>query len=138
MRTCSPLCILIPAVLSVTFATSQQLQTKVARDQQSPVPEMARLANALVGDWNTTETMERDELFPNGGDRQGIVNVRLAAGGTTLLYEVHSDGSAGKLDGMLVIWWDKNASLYGFFLCFNNPNIPVKCAVQRIGRGIGL
>jgi len=91
---------------------------------QSPVPEMDRLAKALVGDWNTTETMERGELFPNGGERHGIVHVRLAAGGTTLIYEVHSDGSAGRLDGMLVIWWDKEASLYRFFICFNNPNHP--------------
>ena len=83
---------------------------------------MERLAKALVGDWNTTETMERGESFRNGGSRHGVVHVRLAAGGTTLIYEVHSDGSAGKLDGMLVIWWDKEASLYRVFVCFNNPS----------------
>ncbi|HZR04254.1 MAG TPA: hypothetical protein VFA61_00305 [Candidatus Udaeobacter sp.] len=85
---------------------------------------MERLAKALVGDWNTTETMERGDLFPNGGSRQGVVHVRLGAGGTTLIYEVHSDGSAGKLDGMLVIWWDKDANLYRVFVCFNNPRHP--------------
>jgi hypothetical protein len=86
---------------------------------------MERLANALVGDWDTTETMERGELFPNGGSRHGIIHARLAAGGaggTTLIYEVHSDGSAGKLDGMLVIWWDEDVRLYRLFICFNNPN----------------
>jgi len=87
---------------------------------------MDRLAQALVGDWNTTETMERSEIFPNGGSRHGVVHVRLAAGGTTLLYEVHSDGPAGKLEGMLVIWWDKGASLYRLFVCFNNPAHPCK------------
>jgi CubicO group peptidase (beta-lactamase class C family) len=94
----------------------------VAPDQNRPSPQIARLAEFLVGDWNTTETMERGELFPNGGERHGIVHVRLAAGGTTLIYEVHSDGSAGKLDGMLVIWWDNDVSLYRFFICFNNPS----------------
>ncbi len=85
---------------------------------------MARLAKALVGDWNTTETMERSEDFPNGSSRHGTVHVRLGAGGTTLIYEVHSDGSAGKLDGMLIIWWDKGTNLYHFFICFNNPSHP--------------
>ncbi len=27
---------------------------------------------------------------------------------------------------MLVIWWDKDTSLYRFFICFNNPNHPCK------------
>jgi hypothetical protein len=87
---------------------------------------MDRLAKALVGDWNTVETMERGPLFPNGGSRQGIVHVGLAAGGTTLIYEVHSNGSAGKLDGFHIIWWDKSAKLYYFFACFNNPNNPCR------------
>jgi hypothetical protein len=64
---------------------------------------MEKLAKALVGDWNTTETIQRAEFFPNGGSHHSVVHVRPAAGGTTLIYEVHSDGSAGKLDGMLVI-----------------------------------
>jgi hypothetical protein len=107
-----------------TYVAAQQLQSGTPSSQSSPIPEMERLAKALVGDWNTTETMERGEIFPNGGSRRGIVHVRLAAGGTTLIYEVRSDGSAGKLDGMLVIWWDKDASLYRVFVCFNNPSHP--------------
>jgi hypothetical protein len=63
--------------------------------------EMARLARALVGDWNTTEHMERSEFFPNGGERRGRAHIYLAAGGTTLVNEVHSDGSAGKWTD----WW---------------------------------
>jgi len=86
--------------------------------------EMARLARALAGDWSTTETMQQSRFFPNGGSRHGKVHVKLAAGGTTLIYEVQSDGSAGKLDGMLVIWWDKATSLYQFFACFNDPAHP--------------
>lgn len=87
-------------------------------------PEMERLAKALAGDWNTTETMQQSQFFPKGGSRHGKAHVKLVAGGTTLIYEVHSDGSAGKLDGMLVIWWDKAARLYQFFACFNDPADP--------------
>jgi hypothetical protein len=93
---------------------------------------MERLAKALVGDWNTTETMDRGEFFPNGGSRHGVAHVKLAAGGTTLIYEVQSDGSAGKLDGMLVIWWDKEASLYRVFVCFNSPSHP--CEMRGTAR----
>jgi len=99
-----------------------------ARSSQPAVsaasPEMDRLAKALAGDWNTTEKMERGEFFPNGGSRHGQTHVYLAAGGTTLIDEVHSDGSAGKLDGIVVIWWDKQAGLYRFFTCFNDPSSP--------------
>jgi hypothetical protein len=79
--------------------------------------------------------MERGKSFPNGGSRHGIAHVRLAAGGTTLIYEVHSDGSAGKLDGMLVIWWNKEASLYPVFVCFNNPSHP--CEIRGTARWEG-
>jgi hypothetical protein len=88
--------------------------------------EMDRLARGLVGDWDTVEMMERSPSFPEGGSRKGLVHARLASGGYTLIYEVHSDGSAGKLDGFHTIWWDKNTKLYYFFACFNNPNGPCK------------
>jgi hypothetical protein len=108
----------------VLRTAAQQADSTTPASQNSPVPEMERLAKALVGDWDTTETMEKGEFFPNGGSRHGVVRVRLAAGRTTLIYEVHSNGSAGKLDGMLVIWWDKGASLYRVFVCFNDPSHP--------------
>ena len=31
-----------------------------------------------------------------------------------------SDGSAGRLDHLIVIWWDKDAKNYGFFVCFKD------------------
>jgi hypothetical protein len=87
---------------------------------------MDRLAQALVGDWDTVEMMEPGPFFPEGGSRKGNVHVRLAVGGYILIYEVHSDGSAGKLDGFLTIWWEKNTKLYYFLACFNNPNGPCR------------
>jgi hypothetical protein len=105
---------------------AEQAEKTSGSIKTSAGPEMDRLAKALVGDWNTTETMERSQFFPNGGSRHGTVHARLAAGGTTMIYEVHSDGSAGILDGMLIIWWDKAAALYRFISCFNNPNNPCR------------
>jgi hypothetical protein len=125
-------------VLTAPFvlrAAAQQTHSTTSPSSSSPVPEMEKLAKNLVGDWTTTETMERGEVFPNGGSRRGLVHARLAAGGTTLIYEVHSDGSAGKLDGMLVIWWDKPANLYRIFICFNNPNHP--CEMRGTGHWEG-
>jgi hypothetical protein len=116
-------------------AAAEKPQGTAPPSQQSAVPEMEKLAKALAGDWNTTETMELRENFPSGGSRNGIVHVKLAAGGTTLIYEVHSDGSAGKLDGMLLIWWDKDAGLYRVFVCFNNPNHP--CEMRGTGHWEG-
>ncbi len=87
---------------------------------------MDRLARALAGDWNTSESMERSQFFPNGGSRHGVAHVRLIAGGNALLDEVDSDGSAGPLHGLLVIWWDKPAKIYRFFTCFNDSSTPCK------------
>ena len=113
------------SIASFSFrAAAEQPQSTTPPTRHSALPEMEKLAKALVGNWNTTETMEPGKNFPSGGSRNGIVHVRLAAGGTILIYEVHSDGSAGKLDGMLVIWWDKDAGVYRVFVCFNNPSHP--------------
>ncbi len=87
MKICLLFCILISAILVVPLPATQRQETEGIRGQRSPVPEMDRLAKALAGDWNTTERMARGELFPNGGERHGIVHVQLAAGGTTLIYK---------------------------------------------------
>lgn len=117
-------------VLAVSFvARSSASGQQVKKSAPSAAsPEMKRLADALSGNWNTTESMVRGEFFPNGGSRHGFSRVRLVAGGTTLLEEVHSNGSAGPLDGILVIWWDKSAQVYRFFTCFNDPSNP--CEVR--------
>jgi hypothetical protein len=86
------------------------------------VPQMEKLANALVGDWKTVEVMNSSDLFPTGGTRDGIVHTWLTGGGTALVYEVHSDGTAGRLDGMLIIWWDNSLGAYRVFTCFGNPD----------------
>jgi hypothetical protein len=106
--------------LTRQWATSSQ-PCELAQ-QTAANPEMEHLEKALVGEWDTLETMERTEFFPNGGARQGVVHARPGAGGSVLIYEVHSDGPAGKLDGFHTIWWDKSTKLYYFFACFNSPS----------------
>lgn len=118
-------------VLVSLYAAAQPPGKATRSSAGSPVPEMARLATALVGDWNTAETMERTQFFPNGGSRRGVVHVRLAAEGTVLIYEVNSNGPAGKLDGFLTIWWDEPARIFHFFTCFNNPKNP--CRMRGTG-----
>src|SRR5215467_683022 len=99
-------------------------QSSEHTSEQAASPEMARLSKALAGDFVSTETMERSAEFPQGGSRQGEVHARLAAGGNVLLYEVHSNGSAGELDGFLTIWWEPKEKQYEFFACFNSSRRP--------------
>ena len=86
----------------------------------SVTPEMERLARALAGDWINRETMEHSRFFPNGGERSGTSHCVLETGGAALRCEGESDGSAGKLNHLIVIWWDDKGKLYGFFTCFKD------------------
>jgi hypothetical protein len=119
---------LIPVIFSSFLAAARQQANPPALAESGASPEMNKLAKALAGDWKTEENMERSEFFPNGGSRHGASHVKLGAGGTTLIAEIHSDGSAGKLDGFVAIWWDTSASIYRFFTCFNDPDSP--CEVR--------
>src|SRR5882762_3860464 len=117
---------LLASALIPSFACAQETVKSNQPTESAANPEMARLAKALAGDWNTWESMVKSEFFPNGGSRSGHSHIRLIAAGTSLFAEFHSNGSAGKLDGLYVIWWDKPANIYGFFVCFNDSKSPCK------------
>lgn len=87
-----------------------------------PAPEIKRLFEAFGGDWDTSEKRERTQFFPNGGERKGRSHVRLAADGAMLVMEGHSNGSAGPLSYIIVVWWDKDTSLYRYFTCFKDTD----------------
>jgi hypothetical protein len=112
----------LASVLFPSFGGAQQNE----KSEIAASPEMDKLAKALAGEWNTTESMEKSEFFPKGGSRHGSAHIGLVAGGTTLFAEFHSNGSAGKLDGLYLIWWDKPANIYRFFVCFNGSSAPCK------------
>jgi len=49
----------LAAVLSSCFLSAQTSDSQI-----TPAPEMARLAQALAGNWKNVETMEVSEQFP--------------------------------------------------------------------------
>jgi hypothetical protein len=86
------------------------------------IPEMARLAKALAGDWNTVEIVQHGKPVPEGAGRRGTAHVRLTGGGTALVSEGHSVGTVGgDLCWFITIWWDPNAKSYRFLTCFKTP-----------------
>ncbi len=83
------------------------------------MPEMARLAKALAGDWNTVEVVQYAKPVPNGQGRHGTDRVHVAGGGTVLVFEGHTNGSiGGELQWYSVFWWDSSDSLYRYLTCF--------------------
>jgi hypothetical protein len=76
MKTYLLLISLLSSVISL-LAPAQPSGSAITQTEAGASPEMKRLAKALAGDWNTTETMEHSELFPNGGSRHGVARVRL-------------------------------------------------------------
>jgi hypothetical protein len=87
---------------------------------------MQRLERAFAGTWTTAESFAHNEFYPNGAERMGTAHFNLATGGTSLIEEVHSDGSAGRLDFMVVVWWDNEAKVYNFFTGGNGGSNPCK------------
>ena len=111
----------LPALVVLVLLILNRSQAAPAGpSSEAPSAEMSKLAQAFVGDWDNTETMESSQFFPNGGSRHGSSHWRLAVGGTTIVGEGHSDGSAGPLDHLILIWWDKKASVYDYFVCFKD------------------
>jgi hypothetical protein len=108
-------------VLSVLIlAWAQPAERARPSSESDSSPEIERLVKAFGGEWRVAETFERSEFFPNGGSRKGTARITLGTGGTTLIEDYHSDGSAGRLDFIAVIWWDKDAEIYRLFTCANN------------------
>lgn len=106
------------ALLVAGEASARKQGTEAVR----PTPEIKRLFEAFAGDWDTTEKRERTQFFPNGGERKGRTHIRLAAAGAMLVMEGHSDGSAGPLSYLIVVWWDHAAGLYRYFTCFQDQS----------------
>ena len=83
------------------------------------IPEMARLAKVLAGDWNTVEVVQHGKPVPEGAGRAGSMRVALTGGGTALVSEGHSVGTVGAdLRWFITIWWDPDMKLYRFLTCF--------------------
>lgn len=113
---------LITVLSLFTLAWAQRAEGATTSAESDSSPEIERLVRSFGGEWKVVETLEHSEFFPNGGTRKGTARVSLGTGGTTVIEDYHSDGTAGRLDFIAIIWWDKGAKLYRFFTCANNVN----------------
>lgn len=108
-------------LMLIAFPAGLRSQVKEIGDVHvQPTAEIKKLFDAFAGDWETSEKRERTQFFPNGGERKGRSHARLAADGAMLVMEGHSDGTAGPLSYIIVVWWDKDANLYRYFTCFKD------------------
>jgi hypothetical protein len=126
---------ILTSIMVVFIASPTRVPGQVSESAETnlqPVPEIKRLFEAFAGDWDTSERRERTQFFPNGGERKGQTHIRLAPGGAMLVMEGHSDGSAGPLSYLIVIWWDKDAKLYRCFTCFKATD--TGCEVRGTAR----
>lgn len=121
-----PTFFLVSLALVTVPAVSRAQLPVIEESHVLPIPEIKRLYGVFAGDWDTSEKRERTQFFPNGGERKGSEHARLAAGGATLVMEGHSDGSAGPLSYIIVVWWDEAAKLYGYFTCFKDKDVGCK------------
>jgi uncharacterized protein YeaO (DUF488 family) len=107
-----------------------------ARAQSADVPagpEMARLARALAGDWNTVEILQHGKPVPPGQGRRGTSRVRLTGGGMALVSERHSAGAVGgDLRWFITIWWEPESARYRFLTCFRTAK---ESGCERRGSG---
>jgi hypothetical protein len=93
-----------------------------ANAAESAVTAMNKLFRTFVGDWAVVETFQQNEFFPKGGERKGTARFSVGTGGTSLIEDYHSDGSAGKLDFLMVIWWNAPERVYQVFTCSNGSD----------------
>jgi hypothetical protein len=109
-----------PVVRWLLYAGALLSSAAGAQSVDSPaIPEMARLAKVLAGDWNTAEIVQHGKPVPEDAGRRGTAHVRLTGGGTALVSEGHSIGTVGgDLRWFITIWWDPEAKRYRFLTCF--------------------
>jgi hypothetical protein len=67
--------------LVVALAALVGLSAHAQSTESAASPEMARLAQALAGDWTTVEILQQGKPVPEGAGRKGDVHVRLTGGG---------------------------------------------------------
>jgi len=126
-----------PIVLLLCVAALLSSAAGAQSVESAAIPEMARLAKAFGGDWNTVEIVQHGKPVPKGAGRRGTIHVRLAGGGTALVSEGHSVGTiGGELRWFITIWWEPDAKSYRFLTCFNTPT-DAGCELRGAGHWKG-
>jgi hypothetical protein len=89
-----------------------------------PSPEMQKLIDSFSGNWTVRETFEVS-ASRQGKTRQGTASFR-AGPGFSLIEDYRSDGSAGSLRFLALLWWDQTAQVYRLLTCANNDGCSLR------------
>jgi hypothetical protein len=126
-------------LLAISCGAWGQPQKSHASDTKRPAetevrasPEMERLLNAFVGKWLVKETFQVD-ASKKGRTRDGTANFR-AGPGFSLIEEYRSNGSAGDLRFLALLWWDPKSQVYRLLACANNDG----CRLRGTARWEGM
>ena len=116
------------AILGGALGTSRTQDARSswnpAQAELRPSPEMQRLLKTFLGTWDVVETFEVSESRP-GQSRKGTARFR-AGPGFSLIEDYRSNGSAGELRFLAVLWWDAESHAYRLFTCANNEGCRVR------------
>jgi hypothetical protein len=96
-----------------------------------PSAEIQRLLKAFAGQWSVSENFEVSASNP-GRTRQGRATFTVGPG-FSLIENYRSNGSAGDLRFLGILWWDPKSNTYPFFTCANDQG----CAVRGSARWEG-
>jgi hypothetical protein len=100
----------------------------------APSPEMKKLLQAFTGDWNVSENFEVSAT-KQGRMRQGHATFTTGPG-FSLVEEYRSNGSAGELRFLGVLWWDPKSNAYQFFTCANSEGCSVRGTARWEGNNL--
>ena len=95
--------------------------------------EVYKLLRSFQGTWSVFESFQKGEFFPKGGARNGTAKITPGPGRLSLVEDYHSNGSAGKLDLLAVIWWDSTAKLYRPLICSGGEGCVVRGTLRWQG-----
>ena len=99
-----------------------------------PCPEMQKLFDAFLGTWRVSESFEISSSH-QGKTRQGTASFR-SGPGFSLIEEYKSDGSAGPLRFLALIWWDQSDKVYRFLTCANNDGCAARGTAKWEGNAL--
>ena len=102
-----------------------------AGNRLHPSAEIQRLLKAFAGQWSVSENFEVSASNP-GRTRQGRATFTVGPG-FSLIENYRSNGSAGDLRFLGILWWDPKSNTYAFFTCANDQG----CAVRGSARWEG-
>lgn len=128
----------IAVVLSLSLMGSKKAEhatsTKPVSTELRPSPEMQKLFDAFRGKWSVSESFEVS-ASQQGKTRQGVALFH-AGPGFSLIEDYKSNGSAGDLNFLALLWWDQAAQAYRLFTCANNDGCAVRGTAKWDGNAL--